>query len=253
MVQNWATITLEALQGAWQGFLLFLPRLIGAFIVFIAGWLIALLIGKLITEILKKLKLDRFFERTGWKEALEKAEIKVTASQFIGEIFKWILVIVFLFIAVEILGLTQFAEFLKRIVLWLPNLIVAVAIFVVAIIVADILEKIIRASVKKMELGYGGFFGTLVKGAIYVFAVLAILLQLGVTPQIVNALIFGLIGTISLALGLAFRSWRERMLPQNLLKKLGKNSQKNKLDKFLCFANLRVMEEIVMNRLKGGG
>jgi Ca2+/H+ antiporter len=93
---------------------------------------------------------------------------------------------------------------LKRIVLWLPNLIVAVAIFVVAIIVADILEKIIRASVKKMELGYGGFFGTLVKGAIYVFAVLAILLQLGVTPQIVNALIFGLIGTISLALGLAF-------------------------------------------------
>jgi hypothetical protein len=204
MVQNWATITLEALQGAWQGFLLFLPRLIGAFIVFIAGWLIALLIGKLITEILKKLKLDRFFERTGWKEALEKAEIKVTASQFIGEIFKWILVIVFLLAAVEILGLTQFAEFLKRIVLWLPNLIVAVAIFVVAIIVADILEKIIRASVKKMELGYGGFFGTLVKGAIYVFAVLAILLQLGVTPQIVNALIFGLIGTISLALGLAF-------------------------------------------------
>lgn len=204
MVQNWATITLEALQGAWQGFLLFLPRLIGAFIVFIAGWLIALLIGKLITEILKKLKLDRFFERTGWKEALERAEIKVTASEFIGEIFKWILVIVFLFIAVEILGLTQFAEFLKRIVLWLPNLIVAVAIFVVAIIVADILEKIIRASVKKMELGYGGFFGTLVKGAIYVFAVLAILLQLGVTPQIVNALIFGLIGTVSLALGLAF-------------------------------------------------
>jgi hypothetical protein len=204
MVQNWATITLEALQGAWQGFLLFLPRLIGAFIVFIAGWLIALLIGKLITEILKKLKLDRFFERTGWKEALERAEIKVTASQFIGEIFKWILVIVFLLAAVEILGLTQFAEFLKRIVLWLPNLIVAVAIFVVAIIVADILEKIIRASVKKMELGYGGFFGTLVKGAIYVFAVLAILLQLGVTPQIVNALIFGLIGTVSLALGLAF-------------------------------------------------
>jgi hypothetical protein len=43
------------------------------------------------------------------------------------------------------------------------------------------------------------------------------------------------------------------MLPQNLLKKLGKNSQKNKLDKFLCFANLKVMEEIVTNRLKGGG
>jgi small-conductance mechanosensitive channel len=86
----------------------------------------------------------------------------------------------------------------------LPNVIVAVAIFVVAIVVADVLEKLIKASVKKMEVGYAGFFGALVKGAVYTFATLAILLQLGVTPQIVNALIFGLIGTISLALGLAF-------------------------------------------------
>jgi hypothetical protein len=204
MVQNWSLITLEALQSLWQGFLLFLPKLIGALIVFIIGWFVALAVGKLVAEILKRIKLDRFFEKTGWKEAFEKAEIKVTVSEFIGEIFKWILIIVFLLAAVEILGLVQFAEFLKKIVLWLPNVIVAVAIFVVAIIVADVLEKLIKASVKKMEVGYAGFFGALVKGAVYTFATLAILLQLGVTPQIVNALIFGLIGTISLALGLAF-------------------------------------------------
>jgi hypothetical protein len=204
MIQNWSVITLEALQSAWQGFLLFLPKLIGAIIVFLVGWFVSVGIGKLIAEILKKLKLDRFFERTGWKEALEKAELRVSVSEFIGAIFKWILVIIFLLASVEILGLVQFAEFLRKIVLWLPNLIVAVAIFVVAVVVAEILEKIIKASVKKMEIGYVGFFGTLVKGAVYVFAVLAILLQLGVTPQIVNALIFGLIGTISLALGLAF-------------------------------------------------
>ncbi len=204
MIQNWSLITLEALQNLWKGFLFFLPKLIGATIVFIVGWFVALVIGKMIGGVLRKIKLDRFFERAGWKEALEKAEIKVAVSEFIGEIFRWILVIVFLLAAVEILGLTQFAEFLRGIVLWLPNLIVAVVIFVVAIIIADILEKVVKASVKKIEVGYAGFFGTLVKGAVYVFATLAILLQLGVTPQIVNALIFGLIGTISLALGLAF-------------------------------------------------
>jgi hypothetical protein len=204
MIQNWSIITLEALQTAWQGFLLFLPKLIGAIIVFIVGWFVSVGIGKLIAEILKRLKLDRFFERTGWKEALEKAELKVTVSEFIGAIFKWILVIVFLLASVEILGLVQFAEFLRRIVWWLPNLIVAVAIFVVATIVAEILEKVIKASVKKMEISYIGFLGTLVKWAIYIFAGLAILLQLGVTPTIINTLIFGLIGTLSLALGLAF-------------------------------------------------
>jgi hypothetical protein len=204
MIKNWSVITLEALQSAWQGFLLFLPKLIGAIIVFLVGWFVSVGIGKLIAEILKRLKLDRFFERTGWKEALEKAELKVSVSEFIGAIFKWILVIVFLLASVEILGLVQFAEFLRRIVWWLPNLVVAVAIFVVASIVAEILEKIIKASAKRMEISYVGFLGTLVKWAIYIFAGLAILLQLGVTPTIINALVFGLIGTFSLALGLAF-------------------------------------------------
>ena len=204
MVQSWYLVTSEALQSLWQGFLLFLPKLIGAMIVFLIGWFVSLILGKLVTEVLKRIKLDRFFERAGWKEALEKADIKVTVSEFIGEIFKWILVIVFLLASVEILGLVQFAELLKKIVLWLPNVIVAVAIFVVAVIIADILEKMIRASVRKMDVGYGGFFGALVKGSIYIFATLAILFQLGVTPQIVSALIFGLIATLSLAFGLAF-------------------------------------------------
>lgn len=204
MIQNWSDITLEALQTAWQGFLVFLPKLIGAIIIFLIGWFISVIIEKLVTEILKRLKIDRVFERTGWKEALEKAEIKLNVSEFLGAIFKWVLVIVFLLASVEILGMVQFAEFLKRIVLWLPNLIVAVAIFVVATIIAEILEKIIKASVKRMEISYVGFLGTLVKWAIYIFAGLAILLQLGVTPTIINALIFGLIATTSLALGLAF-------------------------------------------------
>jgi small-conductance mechanosensitive channel len=204
MIQDWATVTLEALQKAWEGFLLFLPNLIGAIIVFLIGWFVALGIGRLVAEILKRVKLDRAFEKTAWKEALEKAEIKVSVSEFIGEICKWILVIVFLLAAIEILGLKEFAGFLKQIILWLPNLIVAVAIFVVAVIVAEFLEKIIKASVKKMEISYVGFFGGLVKLAIYIFAGLAILYQLGVAKEIVNALIFGIIATLSLALGLAF-------------------------------------------------
>lgn len=204
MVQDWTTITLEALQTAWQGFLLFLPRLIGAVVVLIIGWFIAEGVGRLVAEVLKKLKFDRVFEKTNWKEALEKADLKVSVSEFLGQICKWILVIVFLLASVEILGLTQFAEFLRRILLWLPNLIVTVAIFVVAVVVAEILEKVIKAWAKRMEVSYAGLLGTLVKGAIYVFTTLAILSQLGVTPTIINALIFGLVATLSLALGLSF-------------------------------------------------
>jgi len=204
IVQDWSIITLEALQSAWRGFLMFLPRLIGALIVLVIGWFLAVGLGKLIAEILRQLKFNRIFERAGWKEALQKAEVKVNPSEFIGAICKWILVIVFLLASVEILGFVQFADFLRGVVAWLPNLIVASAIFVVTVILTDILEKVFKASVKKMGVDYTGFLGVSIRWAIYVFATLAILLQLGVTPTIIDTFIKGFIGMIALAFGLAF-------------------------------------------------
>ena len=204
MIQDWYIITNETLLNLWQGFLNFIPSLLAAIVVLIIGWLIAEAIGKLITRILRTLKLNQIFEKANWREALEAAEIKVNISEFIGAICKWILFIVFLSISVEILGLVQFATLLGELIDWLPNLIIAVAIFVVAVIIADLLDRIIRAGVKRMGVKYAGFLGALVRWAIYIFAGLAILLQLGVARAIIETVIMGFVGMIALALGLAF-------------------------------------------------
>jgi hypothetical protein len=204
MTQDWYLITYESLLDLWRGFLKFIPSLLAAIIIFIIGWLIAEAIGKIVSRILKVLKIDQIFERANWREALETAEIKVSISEFIGGICKWILVIVFLSIAVEILGLAQFASVLNRLIVWLPNVVIAVVVFVVAVIIADILNRLIRASVNKMGIKYGGFLGAIVRWAIYIFAGLAILLQLGVAPTIIQSIVVGFVGMLALALGLAF-------------------------------------------------
>ena len=204
MIIDWYAPTASALIGLWEGFILFLPKFIGALVVFLIGWFIAVGIGKLITEILKKLKLNRVFERGRWREALEKAEIKIDAASFIGGVFKWILVVVFLLAAVEILGLKQFADFLSSILAYLPNVIVAALIFVVAVIIADILEKLVRASIEGMKLGYGKFVGAIVKWSIWIFAILAILYQLKIAPGLIETLVTGIVGLIVIAGGIAF-------------------------------------------------
>jgi hypothetical protein len=204
MIEAWTVITLLALQNAWQGFLNFVPGLIGAIIVFIIGWFIAIGIGRLVAEVLSRLKFNQLFERTGWREALEKAELKVNPSEFIGAIFKWILVIVFLMITVEILGLPQFAILLNKLLIWLPNLIVAIAILVVAVILADILDKVMRASVQKIGVRYVNTLGVILRWAIYIFAGLAVLVQLGVALALINTLITAFFGMFALAFGLAF-------------------------------------------------
>lgn len=204
MIVEWSVVTIQALQKLWQGFLVLMPKIIGAIIIFIIGWFIALGIGKLVTEILKRLKFDRIFEKGAWKEALEKAEIKIDASSFIGAICKWILVIVFLLAAVEILGLVQFANFLNNVLNYLPNVVVAVLIFVVAVIISDIVEKILKASVESTKVGYGNVVGIIAKWSIWIFAILAILLQLKITPDLLRILITGFVALITIAGGIAF-------------------------------------------------
>ncbi len=184
--------------------MVFLPKLVIALVVFIIGWLVSTAIGKIVARVLMKINFDALFSKSGWKDALAGADIRVNPSEFVGAVIKWVLVIVFLQIFVEILGLAAFANFLTSVLDWLPNVVVAAAIFVVAIILADILEKIIKASVRRLEIKYSGLLGATVRAAIYTFAVLAILLQLGVAESILNTVITGFVGMFALAFGLAF-------------------------------------------------
>ena len=207
MLSDWIDITIESLKGVWEGFIDFIPRLVGALILFIIGWIISVAIGKLVAEILRKIKFNKIFEKGGWKLALEKAEIKVDASGFIGAIFKWVLMIVFLAAAIEILGFVQLTGFLTDVLNYLPNVIVAAFIFVIAVIIADILEKVVRAAVESVKVGYGQIVGAIVKWSIWVFAILAILSQLkieaaGWIVNLINIVFIGIVAMMAIAFGL---------------------------------------------------
>lgn len=204
MILDWYAITLASLQDLWQGFIGFLPSLIGALLIFFIGWVISVGVGRLVGDILKRLNFNKIFEKGNWDEALAKADIKVDAAAFIGSIFKWSLVIVFLLAAVEVLGLTQLASFLQDVLAYLPNVVVASLIFVVAVVIADISEKVLRALVETTQVGYGHIVGVIVRWSIWIFALIAILMQLGIAPMLLQTVVTGLVALVAIAGGLAF-------------------------------------------------
>jgi hypothetical protein len=202
---NWYNISVAEFAKLWQGTIAFFPKLVGALIVFLIGWFISVGIGKLVAEVLKKIQLNKVFEKGNWKQALEKADVKIDPSSFIGVIIKWVLMIAFLSAAVEILGFNQLSAFLTNNVLtFLPNVVVAAFIFVVAVIIADILEKIVRTAVEGIKAGYSGVAAGIVKWSIWIFAALAILHQLGIGQVFMEDLFRGIIAVIVITLGLAF-------------------------------------------------
>jgi len=204
LINEWINSTLSALKDLWLGFILFIPKLIGALIVFLIGWIIAVIIGKIFAEVLKRLKFDRIFEKRVLREALEKAEIKISASNFVGVIIKWIIVIAFLSVAADLLGLTQFTLFVNSLLNYIPNVVIAALIFVVAVIVVDITEKIVRATVESAKIGYGGVIVAIVRWSIWIFAILAILYQLNIVQELLQTIVQGIMAFLAIAGGLAF-------------------------------------------------
>ncbi|MDO8508856.1 MAG: hypothetical protein Q7S27_04190 [Nanoarchaeota archaeon] len=204
MILDWYAITLQGLQDLWQGFIGFLPSLVGALLIFFIGWVISVAVGKLVGDILKRLNFNKIFEKGNWDETLAKAGIKVDAAAFIGSIFKWSLTIVFLLASVEVLGLTELAGFLKDVLAYLPNVVVASLIFVVAVIIADLSEKILRVLVESTQIGHGHLVGVIVRWSIWIFALIAILMQLGIAPMLLQTVLTGLVALIVIAGGLAF-------------------------------------------------
>jgi len=122
--------SLLIIQPFLQQLISFIANLVLAIVVFIIGYLISVGIGKLITEILKSIRFNKLFEKEGWRKALQRANVEVNPSEFIGAIFKWVFVIVSLLIAVDALGLSSFAGFLTQVLDYVPNVIVAVLVFV---------------------------------------------------------------------------------------------------------------------------
>ena len=190
-----------------QELIAFIANLVLAIIVFVVGYLVSVGIGRLITEILKSIKFNKLFEKEGWRHALQRANVEVNPSEFIGAIFKWVFVIVSLLVAVDILKLVAFAGFLTQVLDYLPNVIVAVLVFVVAIIISDIVEKIVRTMVERLKVGYGFIAASIVKWAIWIFAFFLILDQLLPASELVKTLytsiVYGVVGALTLGIGLA--------------------------------------------------
>jgi len=192
-----------SLQQAWASVANFTPRFIGAIIIFLVGWIIAAAVGKVVEQIIKALKIDELLAKLDFEKSLARAGVKLDAGAFFGGLVKWFLVIVFLLAAVNILGLTQVSDFLKDVLLYIPNVVVAALILVIAGLLAEIVEKLVRASVE--SLGYrGSFVGLMARWSIWIFALIAALLQLGIAAMLIQTLLTGLVAAIAIAAGLAF-------------------------------------------------
>ena len=176
----------------------------GAVLVFVAGWIVAVALGKAVEHIVKVIRIDDVVEKAGTKGRLRKAGVELNIAKFFGGLVKWFLILVFLMAATDILHLMQVTSFLNSIVLYLPNVIVAAVILAIAFLIGTFAYAVIKGSTKVAGIVSATLLATIAKWAIVIFGLLAALVQLGVASSLINTIFIGFVAMLALAGGLAF-------------------------------------------------
>lgn len=205
LIQTWGEVFGASLQNLWWGFVNFVPNLIVALIIFIVGWVVGSVVGRAIEQVVTALKVDALFKSAGADEVLSRAGFKLDVGGFLGGLVKWFIIVVFLMTSLEVIGLTQVNNFLHEVVLnYLPNVIIAALVLIVATIIADAMRRIVEGAARAANVHSAGLLGAITKYAIWIFAIIIALSELGIAAQFMQILFTGLIAMLAIAGGLAF-------------------------------------------------
>lgn len=203
-VQNWGEAITLSMLNLWERFVNFLPALLGALIILIFGLIVASILGKAAKKLISLLRIDGLLAKTKLVSQMESEGLSFKTDVFFGELVKWFFVLVFLMAATDILGLTQVTDFLNKIVMYVPNVIVAVVILSIAFLLGSFVYNLVRSSTRVAGVARASVIASVCKWAIVIFGLLAALIQLGIAASLVNTIFIGVVAALSLALGLAF-------------------------------------------------
>jgi hypothetical protein len=181
----------------------FLPKLIGAFLVLLIGWLIAKLLRTVVERSLRA-GLDALLERTGVNQALESSNITATPSEIVGRVLYWLVMIGFLMAASQILGLDSVTSAITQIFAYIPSVISAALVLAAGVFLARFVGNIVTSGATAADLSYARGLGAVANTSIIVMVGVVTVEQLGVDAQILVTVITVTVAAIMAGMGLAF-------------------------------------------------
>jgi hypothetical protein len=190
-VTDWGTAVLTSLTAALALLLSAIPKVLGFLIILIIGWFIASALAKAVSSLLRAVKFNDLAQRAGLSGFVQKMGLQTDAAGFVAMIAKWFVRLIVLVSAFDELGLPAVSQVLQQLLLWLPNLVVAMV-------------ALVRGAAAEASLGNPDLLASIARIAVWAFAIVIAVNQIGIATTLINTLFMAVVGAIALALGLAF-------------------------------------------------
>lgn len=200
MVEETRNTLINSLNSAVAAIIEYVPRFIAGLLILLIGIVIASIVKQLILTLSKTLKVENYLKRYG----IPEIRPGYTWSDILAEIVRWFVIIIFLIPTADIWGIPRVGTLLNEILLYLPNVFIAVIIGLVGFVLAKLAHDVILASIKGVNKDSAQLIATGTQWAINVFVILAVLNQLGVATDLIRILFTGFVAMIALAGGIAF-------------------------------------------------
>ena len=203
-ITEWSSALMTSLVAAMALFFSSIPKILGFAVIIIVGWIVASVIEKAIAAILRTVKFNELAQRSGFANFVQKTGGGTDSSGMIGTVVKWFVRLVALVVAFDALGLPAVSDVLRQLLMWLPNVVVALVVLVIAGLAANALSGLVRGAATEGGLGNPDLLGKVASGLIWAFGVVVAVNQIGIATTLVNTLFMAVVGALALALGLSF-------------------------------------------------
>ena len=182
----------------------FLPKLMIAIIVLIAGWLLAKFVKVVVIKGLQTINFHVLTEKAGIDGFLKQGGIKTGMAGVLGLLGYWLVILMTLMVAFNSLGLTYVTDLVSQVVLFIPKVVVGVLILAIGLYFARFISQTVSAYSKNVGMEDAELLGRIAQYAIMVFVVLVALDQVNVVTDIIRQAFMILLAGVVLALALAF-------------------------------------------------
>jgi hypothetical protein len=193
-----------------------LPGLMVAVALLIVGWLTARFIRKLLIRLMKLFRLDILAERTGIEDFLLQGGVKYTAVTLVASVVYWLILFTVILAALTSLGLQTATDLVQRIVLFIPNVVVATLVLMFGGLFAKFVRGLMYTYLNNIGVTGADIISNIGQIAILLFVVFVALEQLSIGGQILISGFQIAFGALCLALALAFglggKEWAAHLL-----------------------------------------
>lgn len=211
-------IQLEPLRAILYQVGAFVPRLLVAALVVLAGWLVAKVARFAVTRALRAVNFPVLTERAGLDGFLRQGGMQTDTTGVAGALVYWVVILAALIVAFNGLGLVYVTDLLGKVVWFVPNIFVALLVLAFGAYFARFVGDAVHAYGRSTGLREARFFAKVAQYAILVFVVLIALDQVRVGGDIVRqsfiVILAGFVFALALAFGLAGKDWAARRIEE---------------------------------------